>query len=430
MVLGMFSWRQAVVLLWLLPLLHADTEVSPYDPDVNLNTPQTIRRHGYPAEAHTVQTADGYILTMHRIPGGRARDGEAEDDAPGARVGIPPGPTPRPRRRPVLLHHGLMGSSYAWILAGPGRGLAYLLADAGYDVWMANARGNIYSRAHASLPTYSSSPFWDFSFHEVGVYDLPAEMEYILRATGASQLHYVGHSMGTTALFALAAARPRAAARVASAFALAPVVFVRHVKSPIRLLAPFARDAEYLAHLLGKGELLPHSKILKHLAKYGCELLPIDKTLCENMVFIICGYDAAQFDKALLPVMLSHSAQGASTKTAIHYAQMINSGKFQQFDYGAQENMKRYNSTAPPSYDLSKINVSTHLYYAANDWLASVMDVNSLYTDLQCKKSKYLVPLPTFNHLDFILAKDVKKLLYDDIIKQLQQEDNGFLESQ
>ncbi|KAK7866018.1 hypothetical protein R5R35_008533 [Gryllus longicercus] len=340
----------------------------------------------------------------------------------------PPTPTttttaPPPVSRPVIfLQHGLLGSSYDWIVAGPDKGLAYLLADAGYDVWMGNARGNTYSRAHVYLPTESSSPFWDFSFHEMGIYDLPAVIDYVLNTTGASQLHYVGHSMGTTMFFVMASAKPEAAAGVASMHALAPVVYVKHIKSPIRLLAPFARDVEFLAGLLGDGEFLPQNKILHYLAKYGCELLETERDVCENLIFILCGYDKPQFNTSILPVLLSHTPAGASTRTLIHYAQMIKSGKFQQYDLGKYGNLKKYRSLEPPTYDLSKVNVSVHLVYANNDWLAAPVDVNTLYQELHCTKTKYVVPLSSFNHLDFILAKDVKTLLYDKLLKEIPRD--------
>ncbi|GLH01221.1 Lipase 3 [Gryllus bimaculatus] len=320
----------------------------------------------------------------------------------------PPPPTtttaPPPVSRPVIfLQHGLLGSSYDWIVAGPDKGLAYLLADAGYDVWMGNARGNTYSRAHVYLPTEPSSPFWDFSFHEMGIYDLPAVIDYVLNTTGASQLHYVGHSMGTTMFFVMASAKPEAAAGVASMHALAPVVY-------------------FLAGLLGDGEFLPQNKILHYLAKYGCELLETERDVCENLIFILCGYDKPQFNTSILPVLLSHTPAGASTRTLIHYAQMIKSGKFQQYDLGKYGNLKKYRSLEPPTYDLSKVNVSVHLVYANNDWLAAPVDVNTLYQELHCTKTKYVVPLSSFNHLDFILAKDVKTLLYDKLLKEIPRD--------
>ena len=38
------------------------------DPDVGKSTVELIEARGYVAETHQVTTADGYILTMHRLP--------------------------------------------------------------------------------------------------------------------------------------------------------------------------------------------------------------------------------------------------------------------------------------------------------------------------------------------------------------------------
>lgn len=71
-------------------------------------------------------------------------------------------------------------------------------------------------------------------------------------------------------------------------------------------------------------------------------------------------------------MIFGHLPAGASTKTMVHYAQEIKSGKFQQFDYGVIQNLKIYNSVEPPNYDTSKISVPIVLYYANNDWCASI----------------------------------------------------------
>lgn len=132
--------------------------------------------------------------------------------------------------------------------------------------------------------------------------------------------------MGTTMAFVMLSSRPEFNSKLKAAFTLAPVAYMGHVKSPIRLLAPMSRNIEFIIRLLGANQFLPQNKLLKLLAKYGCEATRAEKIICENTVFIFCGFDAAQFNSTLLPVIIGHTPAGTSTKTVIHYAQEINSG--------------------------------------------------------------------------------------------------------
>lgn len=124
--------------------------------------PELAIRHGYAAETYTVKTEDGYLLTLHRIPCGR--------------YGCPS--AGRGSGQPVFLQHGILSSSADWCLSGPGHALAFILADLGYDVWLGNARGNTYSRKHVTLSN-EDAKFWDFSWHEMALYDIPAELDFV-----------------------------------------------------------------------------------------------------------------------------------------------------------------------------------------------------------------------------------------------------------
>ncbi|XP_030383094.1 lipase 1 isoform X2 [Scaptodrosophila lebanonensis] len=184
--------------------------------DAQLKTHELIRKYGLKAEVHKVYTKDGFVLTAHRIP--------------------------RPGGQPVLLLHGLEDSSATWVMMGPEQGLGYLLFERGYDVWMLNSRGNTYSRKHLRLHPFMSQ-FWDFSFHEVGIYDLTASIDYVLGKTNFKKLHYIGHSQGTTSFLALGSDRPAYMKKIKAMHALAPPAFFDNLGSPIaKALAPYARS--------------------------------------------------------------------------------------------------------------------------------------------------------------------------------------------
>ena len=112
-----------------------------------------MEAEGFKFEKHTVTTEDGYILEMHRLN--------------------MPGSEDRPV---VMLQHGILSSSETWVLNGEDS-TAFKLAYAGYDVWMGNNRGSMYSMKHESLDPTSvldEAKFFDYSFFELGQYDIPA----------------------------------------------------------------------------------------------------------------------------------------------------------------------------------------------------------------------------------------------------------------
>lgn len=128
-----------------------------------------------------------------------------------------------------------------------------MLSDLGYDVWMGNSRGNRYSKNHTSLNS-DYQEFWDFTFHEMGKYDLPANIDYILSKTGYEQLHYIGHSQGTAIFWVLCSEQPAYSQKITSMHALAPIAYIHDMKSPLFrtlvLFLDFLTVSEAVASLL------------------------------------------------------------------------------------------------------------------------------------------------------------------------------------
>ncbi|XP_046748126.1 lipase 3-like isoform X2 [Diprion similis] len=370
-------------------------------PDVHLSTPELIEKYGYHSETHEVKTEDGYILTVHRITGGPKH---------------PPGPG----KPVVILQHGILSSSADWIIMGPSKSLGYILSDLGYDVWLGNSRGNTYSKAHEKISP-SDSKFWEFSWHEMGMYDMPAVIDHVLGVTKKDVLSYIGHSQGGSQLLVMLSEKPEYNSKISFAATFAPIAYVGNMRSPI--VRPFARISTplyYFLRLFGITSFLPTNTFLTEIGRDVCEAKSILQVVCSNTLFLATGYDMSQVNSTMIPVILGHVPAGASTKQFVHFGQLYNSKKFRQFDYSVSFiNKQKYNQAEPPEYNLQNVRIPIAIFYGSNDLLADYKDVERLVSELPNVVLKHKVSLEMFNHIDFLYGVDAPNVVYQHVIKYL-----------
>ncbi|KAG8180335.1 hypothetical protein JTE90_016369 [Oedothorax gibbosus] len=366
---------------------------------MNRDVSGLISSKGYPVESHVVQTKDGFLLTLQRIPHGKS------------------GKTVSTNQQVVLIQHGLDSAASDWVLNFPHQSLGFILADAGYDVWLGNSRGNTYSRKHANY-TPDMAAFWNYSFDQMAEFDLPAMIDYILQETKQEKLFYIGHSQGTSQAFAMLSENVQYNEKIKLFIALAPVTTVGHLKSAIKYLAPFTGDLEFLAGILGIKDFVPSEGIMKYFSEYLCDSEA--KFLCEWVIFFLCGTDYQQLNSSRVGVYTAHTPAGTSVKSIAHYGQLVVSKKFAKFDYG-KKNHLHYNQTTPPEYDLSKITAPVALMWSQNDELADPDDVAILQSKLKSVVHSYCVPVPAFNHYDFAIAMDAHEVLYNEVLRLLKE---------
>ena len=408
MLLALICLVLGAALCELKPVMAGD----PYSENLNgykVCTDQLFRdvvtQAGYPMVSHKVKTQDGYILRIFRIQGKNSQ--------------ITGG------KKVVILQHGLFDSADNFVINGDHHSLAFVLADKGYDVWISNSRGNKYSRSHVSLNP-SSKEFWDYSFQEMGKYDIQANIEFILQQTGKSKLTYIGHSQGTTQMFAALSSESSdfINSKVDKFIALAPVVLLRTVSSVV--IAKMAADTILVKALqvLGITEILPggcsKSSPVKWLTSQFCMMATY---FCQ--LFMGITDDKPWYNSPTIMGTLNyHYPSGTSLKTLVHFQQMMaqndqGNPKFMMFDYGSQTNQKKYGSETPTEYDLRRIKIPVRLLIGNQDKLATPSD-NKILAD---RLRSYGVNVKEYyydncGHSTFVWAKDSSKI-YGDVISEL-----------
>uniref|UniRef100_A0A8R1DPS2 Lipase n=1 Tax=Caenorhabditis japonica TaxID=281687 RepID=A0A8R1DPS2_CAEJA len=392
-----------LVLLLLLFSHHAKS----VDLEFYLDTTEIIKTWGYPVEEHNVTTDDGYILTMHRIPYGRDS---------------PKGSTPRPI---IFLQHGFLCSSFDWIANLPHQSAGFVFADAGFDVWMGNFRGNTYSRQHVSLNP-NEQKFWDWSWDQIAQFDIPAQIGKALEVSGQSSLHYVGHSLGTLTMFTKLSTDPEFSRYIKSYSALAPIATLKHVRGVFSFLARhFGKDYQEYVTNNGADEFFGNTWLFRKVVKYTCGLFDTLEELCSGITLLFVGTASDNWNQTRVPVYLAHTPAGSSSNIVAHFDQMMSYGGIPAYDMGEERNMEIYGQKWPPQYNFSNItDVPIYLFWSDDDWLSTKHDLKeTLFAQLDAEIVKGSYEILGFNHLHFIWGTNAATEVYNRIVDIAAQED-------
>ena len=420
------------------------------DPDATRSVPEIIESRGFRAEEYSVQTPDGYILSLFRIVNPFFKRQNVQ-------------------MYPVILAHAALKHSAHWILnsddghlapkidrpAGTSNGntnskkndkrpkprvtnnLGFLLANEGYDVWLLNWRGSKYSRKHKKF-TVKDKKFWNFSIDELIQYDLPTFVDFVLEKTGSSTVGYVGHAMGADVMFGLMASNPEYNSKIKPFVALAPTVqssrynevmipFIRrNIPIPKFLLNPILRSLDVLLQSLGPGQVPYIDSLGKSLAFIGSgNMFQWHLSRGMQKIFSIF-YTHQPIDSNRLSVYDAQTFYWMSRKQASHNVQQLLFNEFSRYDYGEEKNKMMYGDPDPPLYDLKDItNRTIALIHSQSDSWINDSDIDEITSRLKVPVLvEYRIPDPTFSHHDYTFGSKVGPLVNQEIVRILKKADS------
>ncbi|KAK3719912.1 cholesterol esterase [Vermiconidia calcicola] len=362
---------------------------------------ELVELYGYSAEEHIVQTGDGYLLGLHRLA---YRRGEED-----VRVNAGEGSV---QKKVVYLHHGLMMNSEVWVcITEKERCLPFLLVDQGYDVWLGNNRGNKYSKK-CTHHSPADNAFWDFSMDQFAFHDIPDSIDYILSTTNQPSLSYIGFSQGTAQAFATLSIHPTLNSKVDVFVALAPAMAPPGLASGI-VSSLVKTNPEILFLLFGRRAMLGSATMWSALLYPGIFAWCIDKSL--SFLFNWKMRNITPHQKlAAYPHLYSFT----STKSVVHWFQIIRNGTFQMFDdevstpLSLSQGSKYYKVAKFPTRN---IRTPIVLIYGGSD---SLVDINLMLKELP--RHTVAREVRKYEHLDLLWASDVDQLVFPHVLEALQ----------
>lgn len=343
-------------------------------------------------------TQDDFQIKIFRIPHGKGPKPEA------------PGP-------PVLLSHGVLDAAGSWVTNLPHQSLAYLLADAGYDVWLGNVRGTKYSQRKRHTPHLPLTD-WAFSFDLQARYDVPDTINHILDHSRYDKVAIVGHSQGCTQTFAAFSHYPTLKDKVSLFCALAPAGYFAHNRSVLMRRASRLHVPEVLKAFGVKKFLPMRDKDLRRT----CLTFAVAPKEAEHLLGLLMGSNPGELNPHRFGVMCHNFLGMTSVQNMIHWAQLVRTKKFRQYNYHTG-NLLKHHHLHPPVYDIRGTyppEVPIAVWYGTADLLVSKEDAEALIADLPAPPV-FQKNIPEYCHLDFHLGTTAHSKIYVDVIRLLRE---------
>ncbi|KAI1771702.1 alpha/beta-hydrolase [Hypoxylon cercidicola] len=357
--------------------------------------------YGYTAEEHVLQTKDGYLLGVHRLAWRKGEEDMKVNDGPAS------------LKKPVVyLHHGLLMNSEVWVcLTDASRCLPFVLVDRGYDVWLGNNRGNKYSKKSVDFPP-TSTGFWDFSIDEFAFHDIPDSINYVLESTRQTSLSYIGFSQGTAQAFAALSIHPRLNEQVNVFIALAPAMSPAGLNNGI-VDALIKASPQVLFLLFGRRSILSSATMWQSILYPPIFIKVIDLGLS-----FLFGWRTKNISVSQKLAAYPHLYSFTSTKSVVHWFQIIRNKSFQMYDDDVQTPLSINTSskyTKVAKYPTRNIKTPIVLVYGGSD---SLVDIKVMLRELPNRT--VATEIPHYEHLDFLWARDVNMQVFQHVFDALE----------
>ena len=247
-----------------------------------------------------------------------------------------------------------------------------------------------------------------FAFH-----DVPDSIDYILATTSQSSLSYVGFSQGTAQAFATLSIHPTLNDKVDVFIALAPAMSPAGLRNGV-VDALVKASPEVLFLAFGRRSILSSATMWQSILYPPIFVRIIDMSL--SFLFDWSGKNIS-FDQKL--AAYPHLYSFTSTKSVVHWFQIIRNKSFQMFDDDVQAPLSlgasdRYYRVA--KFPTRNIKTPIVLVYGGSD---SLVDIRVMLKELP--KHTVAKEVPHFEHLDFLWGQEVETLVFPHVFEALSE---------